>query len=197
MDPFPHLAVMLLLMQSRTLLAAFPARAHCCLVNLALTRQPWHVLEPGVVPPQGQDSAFLLAEQHKVPLSPCLQPMQVPQSGSMTLWCYQPLLPALCQLLRVHPIPSSLINILMKMLNSHFSYQPLGCTTGLQLDFVSRIAASFQSHLSNLGFVTSPVRMLRAPPAKVHSTHCLALSPAWLQEAVEKVLISHQHPPCH
>lgn len=119
MDPFPHLAVMLLLMQSGTLLPAFPARAHCCL-NLALTRQPWHVLEPGVVPPQGQDSAFLPAEQHKVPLRPCLQPIQVPRSGSMTLWCYQPLLPAPCQLKRVHPIPSSLINIL-KMLNTVIS----------------------------------------------------------------------------
>lgn len=140
MDPFPRLAVMLLPMQSGTLLAVFPARAHCCLVNLALTRQPWHVLEPGVVPPQGQDSVFLPAEQHEVPLSPCLQPIQVPRDGSMTLWCYQPLLPALCQLLRVHPVPSSIINILMKMLNKVIPLTnpwdaPLA--TGLQLDFVS------------------------------------------------------------
>lgn len=58
----------------------------------------------------------------------------------MTLWCYQPLLPALCQLLRVHPVPSSIINILMKMLNKVIPLTnpwdaPLA--TGLQLDFVS------------------------------------------------------------
>lgn len=156
-DCLPRPAVMLLLMQPRTLLTTFPARAHCCLVNLASTRQPWHVLVSGVVPPQGQDSAFLPAEQHKVLLSPRLQPIQVPWDSSMTLWCYRPLLLALCQLLRVHSTPWSIINILMKMLNTiipHTNPQDAPPVTGLQLDFMSWITATFQPHLSNLGFAT-------------------------------------------
>ena len=48
---------------------------------------PQHILVHGVVPPQVQDFALLLVEPHEVPVSPFLQPVQVPLDGSPTLWC--------------------------------------------------------------------------------------------------------------
>ena len=44
---------------------------------------PQHILVPGAVPPQGQD--FVLLEFHGVPVSPFLQPIEVPLDGSTTL----------------------------------------------------------------------------------------------------------------
>jgi len=41
----------------------------------------------GVVPPQGQDPAFVLVEPHHVPLSPPFQPVQVTLNGSTAFWC--------------------------------------------------------------------------------------------------------------
>ncbi|KAK4818982.1 LOW QUALITY PROTEIN: hypothetical protein QYF61_022649 [Mycteria americana] len=48
---------------------------------------PQNILVHGVVPPQVQDLALLLVEVHEVPVSPFLQPVEVPLDGSMTLWC--------------------------------------------------------------------------------------------------------------
>ncbi|KAK4832374.1 hypothetical protein QYF61_022229 [Mycteria americana] len=47
----------------------------------------WHILVPGVVPPQEeQDFALLLVELHEIPVSPFLQPVKVPLDGSTTFW---------------------------------------------------------------------------------------------------------------
>ena len=51
---------------------------------------PQHVLVDGVVPPQVQDFALPLVEQHEAPVSPFLQLVQVPLNGSTTLWCIGP-----------------------------------------------------------------------------------------------------------
>ncbi|KAK4826730.1 hypothetical protein QYF61_010983 [Mycteria americana] len=48
---------------------------------------PQHILEHGIVPPQVQDFALSLDELHEVPVSPFLQPVQVPLDVSTTLWC--------------------------------------------------------------------------------------------------------------
>lgn len=50
-----------------------------------ISSQP--VLVQGVVPPQGLDLAFAFVDLHDVPISPFLQPTQVPLNGSTTAWC--------------------------------------------------------------------------------------------------------------
>ncbi|KAK4811173.1 hypothetical protein QYF61_019804 [Mycteria americana] len=73
------------------LLVFFAARAHCWLMfNMVSTRtprQPLHILVHGVVPPQVQDFAPPLTELYEDPVSPFLQPVEVPLDGSTTLWC--------------------------------------------------------------------------------------------------------------
>ena len=47
---------------------------------------PQHVLVPGIVPPQVQDFAILLAELHEIFAGPPLHPIEVPLDGGTALW---------------------------------------------------------------------------------------------------------------
>ncbi|KAJ7410836.1 hypothetical protein WISP_105756 [Willisornis vidua] len=48
---------------------------------------PQSVLGYGIVPPQGLDLAFTIVDLHESPVSPFLQPMEVPLNGSTIVWC--------------------------------------------------------------------------------------------------------------
>ena len=92
---------MLFLMQTGMLLAFFSVRLYCWLVVSSRLPGPQglslqscfpafrlqHVLVPGVVPLQVQDFAVLFVELHEIPLSPVLQPVQIPLDGSTATWC--------------------------------------------------------------------------------------------------------------
>ena len=83
---------MFILTQPRMQQLAFAATAHCWLmVSLLSTRipgpsqqscfpagQPQPVLVPGVVPPEVQDFTLPLVEPREAPVSPFLQPVEVP-----------------------------------------------------------------------------------------------------------------------
>ena len=83
----------LLLVQPRTPLAFFAASASTwcppgpSLQSCFPAAHPQLVLVPGAVPPQGQDFACPLVELQEVPVSPFLQPVEVPLGGSATSWC--------------------------------------------------------------------------------------------------------------
>jgi len=100
------------LMQSGMPLAFFAARAHCQLMLSlvsAMTPRPFSAkplyswVTPSLylclrllLPRCG--TLLALVERREVPVSPYLQPVQVPLDGSTILWCYQPFLLVLCHL---------------------------------------------------------------------------------------------------
>ena len=96
------LLAMLFLMQPKTLLAFFAARAHCWLMfnfwcppgpqgpflpSCFPAGCPHHTLVHGVVLPQVQDLAFPLVELQEVPVSLFLPPLPMPLNGSTTACC--------------------------------------------------------------------------------------------------------------
>lgn len=95
-------------MQPGMSLAFFATRVHCWLMVNLSSRPPWGFLctaafqlegpQPalvhGVTPSQAQDFAHLTAELHEIPVSPLLQPDEVPLSGSTNTGCTIHLAPA-------------------------------------------------------------------------------------------------------
>lgn len=91
----------LFLMQPRALLAFFTSRdiagscQSCCppgplillFKDACESDSFWHVLVPGVFPPQKQDFILSLAKLHEVPDSLFLLPVEAPWDVSTTFWC--------------------------------------------------------------------------------------------------------------